>query len=88
MKLIWEEEHAACSNRWPEERKRNTGWFRTPRKGAANINEKAGTFGRSAVQKKPKRDVQSAQKHTLVSRRQTNNCQNQITEEPTCLGGF
>lgn len=80
MKLILEEAHAACSNgcfmphfHWfpkgEDELKDNAGLFLTPCSGAANANDKAGTFGWSAVQKKPTRScyIRSAQKHTLVS---------------------
>lgn len=56
MKLIWEEAHAACSTgcfmlhfhcppQAEEELKDNAGLFLTPCSGAANANDKAGTFG-------------------------------------------
>lgn len=70
MKPILEEAHAACSNgcfmlhfqhastalrRLRRNSKTMQVWFLTPCRGAANANDKAGTFGWSAVQKKPTR---------------------------------
>lgn len=44
-----------CSLQAEEELKDNAGLFLTPCSGTANANDKAGTFGWSAVQKKPTR---------------------------------